>query len=202
MGLCVIEGSGGSDNLEVAKEKWTEINVAYVDKQFDLGNPAGGNTTYWGTISCSMSDVLPTNATLAFATICAANSARAGGATISSVSGKNVIVGIGYSYNNGVVITVRGYYIVSASKPFEIESATHYFYPGNVMGSSMSSKDIECSVDSVLPKDAVIIGYGFKSLGNATGGSRVNGIINRTPIINIGYSYNYPVEFTIEAFYI
>ena len=203
MGLCVIEGSGGSDNLEMAKEKWADIQVKYVDKYFNLGNPAGSNTQYRGTFACSMDDVLPENKTLAFAVMISTGcSTSAGGVNVESVTGRNVSVSVGYSYSNQVTITIRGFYIDSGNSSFEIKSAAHYFDVGNPSGSTQRRFDIECSMDSVLPLDAVIIGYGFRQFNLSAATSQLNGIVNRTPTINVGYSYNNQVAFTLIAYYI
>lgn len=205
MGLCVLEGTGGGSNASTAKEMWAEQNITFVDKQFNLGNPAGGNTMYRGIISCDMSDVIPEGQNILFAVFSATNGGAGGDSFISSVSGRTVNVDVGYSYNNGVYVTIRAYYLVSGSTvPFTINNATHYYDIGNQIGSNTTArKDIDwCTVDTVLPPDAVIVGYGFYRLGNQTGTIRNTGITNRTPLFNIGYSYNYGVWFTVQAYYI
>ena len=195
MGLCVIEGGGSSSSTEFAKEKWAESNIAFVEKDFNLGS---GNDR---TVSCSMSDVLPTGKTLLFAVISAANGSRGGGATISSVSGTNVVVSVGYSYSENVSISIRGYYATS-QVPFSINSASHE-YDTRTQVVSAGRIDLDWfTLDTVLPTDAVIVGYGFKKLNNRTGTLYINGITNRTPIVNIGSSYNEGVKFTVEAYYI
>ena len=195
MGLCVIEGAGGSAGIETAKEKWTELNIRYVEKSFSLNQ--------YVTVSCSMADVLPSGKSLLFAVISStAGSTRGGTATIVSVTGTNVSVTTGNAYNELVKFTLRGFYLDSGNTPFEIKSVRHYFDIGNPVDGRVDRDAIECSMDTVLPTDAVIIGCGFVQLGNRTGGVAVNSITNRTPILSAGYSYGERVYFTLIAYYI
>lgn len=198
MGLCVLEGNGGSSGIVVAKEKWRDANIAYVDKR----NVNCGSTA--GTITVSLSDVLPVGKTLLFATLSVANSQRGGDAYISAVSGQDVSITKGYSYSDGVYLTIRGYYLVdSLTSPFEIKNVKHAYNIGNQVGDGRDYIDVDwCTLDTLLPTDAVIVGYGFYSLSNRTGNVYIKDIINRTPIVSVGYSYNDAVRFTIEAFYI
>lgn len=215
MRFCAIDRVGSSSSAgseKIAKKKWVEDNIAYVDKDFNLGNPAGSNTQYSENMICSMDDVLPSGKTLIFAVMLghplssvgmASHSQRGGYTQIESVTGRNTIVRVGYSYSGNIEFTLRGFYFKATGANFEINSITHDFNIGNPIGSNTVNRvDIECTMDTVLPEDAVIVGYGYKKLGNRTGWGYLNTIINRTPIINVGYSYNQTVFFTLIAYYI
>ena len=215
MRFCAIDRVGSSSSAgseKIAKKKWVEDNIAYVDKDFNLGNPAGGNTQYSENMTCNMDDVLPSGKTLLFAVMTGHpislvegtnhGSQRGGYAEVESVTGRNASIKVGYSYNADIIFTLRGFYFKSTGASYEINSITHDFNIGNLVSSTTGRVDVECTMDTVLPEDAVVIGYGYKKLGNRTGWGYLNTIINRTPIINVGYSYSQQVYFTLIAYYI
>lgn len=204
MGLCVLEGTGGGSSMTSAKEAWTNQYFRYIDKTFNLGNPAGSNTLYRGEFVCDMDDVLPTGVTLSFAVIVGTGSTRGGQTEVLSVSGRSATVSAGYSYGDNIIFTLRGCYFESgAGTAFQIKNVTHEFDVGNPAGGNTTyRKDIECTMDTVLPVDAVILGQGFKKLGNRTGLENINGRVNRTSIVNVGYSYGETVFFTLISYYV
>ena len=202
MTLAAMKAAVGN----LATHTYLGPTINYVDKDFNFGNPAGGNTSYNGTVTADMSDVVPSGKTIIGAAFYKSNSARGGGLEIASINTSTNIItcNIHYSYNDGVYATVRVWYVDSGlADSISIQYIDKAFNPGNVIGSNTSgSKVIENTFDADIPLNYITLFAGFKKFDNATGGSTLQSLEHRTCKVKVGYSYNYDVSYTIRLYYI
>ena len=183
--------------------------IDYVDKVYNFGNPAGSNTSYVGTPTIDMSDVIPSGKTIIGAAFTGCSTNRAGGLKITDVNTTSNIITcrIGYSYNENVTATVRAWYVDSdLASSIDIQYIDKSFTPGNLAGGNTSyNNTIENTFDPDIPTNSTVLFAGFSAFtgnGTRTGTCRIEGVENRTCKVSIRYSYNESVSYVLRLFYI